>query len=55
MSRRVLVARDSKMKKTNLSPLGILHFSSEKEATNQQNNYSVLSAGKCYKNQESPL
>jgi len=36
------------MKKTNPSPLGILHFSSEKEKTNQQINYSVLSAVKRY-------
>ena len=49
MPRRVLGAKDFKMKKTKSQPSWNLHFSSERQATNQQINYSVLSAAECYK------
>ena len=44
MPRRVLGAKDFKMKKTKSQPSWNLHFSSERQTTNQQINYSVLSA-----------
>ena len=44
MPRRVLGAKDSKMKKTKSQPSWNLHFSLETQATNQQINYSMLSA-----------
>ena len=49
MPRRVLSAKDFRMKKTKSQPSWNLHFSSERQTTNQQINYSVLSAAECYK------
>ena len=49
MPRRVLGAKDFKMKKTKSQPSWNLYFSLERQTMKQQINYFVLSAAECYK------